>query len=139
MPKTGSFYIINSVIIFNTISNGLGHPFFWSEIVKTFFKGLDFQTYKELSNSCYATDRGRVTKDNETGKLTLYGTPQCKKYLSALKKIFKLTKDVKIVLKDEHYNLVQGDSDILKDCIPFSQLPKKGVIRYIEGGIFEKG
>lgn len=120
----GSYYIVNGVVIYNTIDSGLGHPFFWKEIVKKYAIGYDNLTLTELMVACYATDRGRVTES------LLVGTPDSQKLLSTLQDVFGL-QDYPADFKDDHYKIMAPDANLLAQC-PLT-LPDVKIIRYLGG------
>jgi hypothetical protein len=141
--RKGSFYILQSTIYFNLVDGGLGHPFFWKQIVRHLFKKLDGETMRELREACYGTDRGRVTID-DAGVVRLLGTPGCKPHRKILLELFNLKGLKGVVLNfndDEHYKTLKSDVGLVQDALKFEGLKKPkqvSIIQYVEGGQFVK-
>jgi len=93
-PTLGSFYILEGVIYYSTINDGLEHKKLWKIIVDRVFKDLPEEDKKKLYTFNYGADRGRVTwiKNEDTGyKVYLIeGTPNCSKYEKLIKSTFGL-------------------------------------------------
>ena len=98
LPTLGSFYILDGVIYYNTVDNGIKHPVLWKEIVSKsgLFDDLILENRIDLINAPYCTDRGRVTwvgktngdtpDFNSEGYFRMMGTFGCEKYEKELTK-----------------------------------------------------
>lgn len=133
MNKLGSFYIIDKVIYFNRIGDGLDHPEFWKKIVFSLFEGLAFETKKELAQAVYGTDRGRVTCFE--GKYQLLGTPNCKVYENQLKEIFELDRVAVDWFNDGHYRIKDSDKLVLAHCLKLCRIRQlsSDKVEYVKG------
>ncbi len=144
-PHTGTFYLIGETIAF-TLDTGdedaIDHYQLWDFVVDKVFTAVDFQTRQELKqDAVYGCDRGRVVFKGERsptgamrgGTFALYGTPECKRFESRLKKLFGFeglpkTFDVEVDFKsDPHYKVQPADKRALDAVISASDLPRHDV------------
>jgi hypothetical protein len=136
-PTLGSFYIVGNAIYYSTIDGGIAHDKLWKEIVykSGLFDNLVYENKKDLAESPYAVDRGRLTwhgklkpdgqadLSDSDGYFILYGTPGAEKHSKLLKTIFgvrSLRKGLEVKedwKTDDHYKVLPQDKKVLEDMV----------------------